>query len=381
MDNKITGKAREGIATTITLPTEAQLQDTLAGIERLMTAKAWERAAIVYAFTTDDDPGGRPTRETRPEVGRFPTSITAFAGMGFHGLRSRETVARYRKTWQRAIDNGYAIEVGPGDVVNLPTVPWGEHYDPTEGDNRYNIPGAAQLRAQAEVDGAGPAKVLDVAKNPAAVYSAVVAGSPELADRVLKALQVRGDMPDLETMTALTARLEAAEARATAAEEAIAEQVAAQVTAKAAELASDARSQAAALARQLADAEGRLDTQMRGGRATAKELTTAKAARDNARQLAEAAEQRAAKMQSELQALRADPARVARATSTQQYEWMIRPLLAAHQNLAGIDNRLDREPTVLEGEDLTSVLETGDRLAIRWTSIKLKLGAEFSVPE
>ena len=73
------------------------------------------------------------------------------------------------------------------------------------------------------MDGAGPAKVLDVAKNPAAVYSAVVAGSPELADRVLKALQVRGDMPDLETMTALTARLEAAEARATAAEEAIAD--------------------------------------------------------------------------------------------------------------------------------------------------------------
>ena len=40
--------------------------------------------------------------------------------MGFHGLRTQETVARYRGIWQQAIDDGFAMPVHPGDLVNLP---------------------------------------------------------------------------------------------------------------------------------------------------------------------------------------------------------------------------------------------------------------------
>jgi hypothetical protein len=113
-------------ATTITLPTGIELRDALAGIERLITAKEWERAAIVYAFTTGDDVGGRPTAREVVQFPESPCSIRKFAELGFQGLRTQDTVRRYRQIWKTAIDKGYAVEVHPGDVVDLPTVEWHE---------------------------------------------------------------------------------------------------------------------------------------------------------------------------------------------------------------------------------------------------------------
>lgn len=105
----------------ITIPTEAELSDRLAGIERLMTAKGWERAAIVWAFTTDDDSGGRPRKgETASEVGQFPMPIREFARLGFHGLRSQNTVAAYRKAWDDAVTEMIADPTAPGQEVTLP---------------------------------------------------------------------------------------------------------------------------------------------------------------------------------------------------------------------------------------------------------------------
>ena len=89
--------------TKIVIPTEAELSDRLAGIERLMTAKGWERAAIVWAFTTDGRHGARTDLDSVGKPAEFPVSPTEFARLGFHGLRDRENVANYRKAWTDAI--------------------------------------------------------------------------------------------------------------------------------------------------------------------------------------------------------------------------------------------------------------------------------------
>jgi hypothetical protein len=117
----------------ITIPTVDELNDTLVRLDRLLTAKHWERAAIVFAFTTDDRNGCRP--DLAGNSARFPLSPTEFARLGFAGLRDRETVARYRQAWQSAVDAGDAKEVSPGDAVELPDLPW----PPPAAD--YPIPG------------------------------------------------------------------------------------------------------------------------------------------------------------------------------------------------------------------------------------------------
>src|SRR4051812_10608292 len=91
------------LATTryaFSIPTEAELSERLTGLERLITAKRWERAAIVYAFTTNV----RRRTDLHPEVG-FPVTMARFAQLGFTGLTSKDTVARYRAAWQLAIDH------------------------------------------------------------------------------------------------------------------------------------------------------------------------------------------------------------------------------------------------------------------------------------
>lgn len=97
---------------------------SLNGIDGLLTAKEWERAAIVFAFTAE---GGTPG----PKVDRggfTAISCREFAALGIAGLRSDQTVRRHRKAWQDAIDRGKAVAVQPGSEVTLPDLPWGETY-------------------------------------------------------------------------------------------------------------------------------------------------------------------------------------------------------------------------------------------------------------
>lgn len=120
--------------TTIKIPTAEQLNVALGGLDRLLTAKEWERAAIVYAFTTNEDKGGRPENLSDRGQVSFPASISAFAGLGFAGLLKRQTVAMYRSRWQDAIDQGLASPVSPGDEIELPDVEWPPTRTGTDGD-------------------------------------------------------------------------------------------------------------------------------------------------------------------------------------------------------------------------------------------------------
>lgn len=105
------------MTTTTKIPTAEELKDRLAGLDALLTAKQWERAAIVYAFTTNAGPGGGRTKRNPP-----PPKMTMreFARQGFAGLTTNKSVERYRATWVLAINRGWAVPVDPGDLVRLP---------------------------------------------------------------------------------------------------------------------------------------------------------------------------------------------------------------------------------------------------------------------
>jgi hypothetical protein len=167
--------------TKIKIPTVDELEDRLAGLDRLLTAKRWERAAIVWAFTTNDDVGGRP--KTLSKKTGFPVPMGTFAGMGFAGLTMHHTVARYRNAWQEAIDQGKAREVHPGDEVELPDLPW----PPQTDHHRYNQPDADVLIKQATEDHVGVTKVLDIAENTTAMQTAIKA-SPKVREAAHAAL-------------------------------------------------------------------------------------------------------------------------------------------------------------------------------------------------
>lgn len=88
----------------------------LAGIDALLTATEWQKAAIVYAFTRD---GGQGPRGQNPSTGVL--SSERFAALGIQGLKSGQTVREYRGYWKEAIEKGEAHHIEPGDEVDLPT--------------------------------------------------------------------------------------------------------------------------------------------------------------------------------------------------------------------------------------------------------------------
>jgi hypothetical protein len=94
---------------------------SLNGIDALLVAKHWERAAIVYAFTHNNG-RGRPPKNA--ETGLY--SISDFARLGIMGM-SETQVGAYRKAWESAMADG-AADVKPGDVITLPTLPWKDHF-------------------------------------------------------------------------------------------------------------------------------------------------------------------------------------------------------------------------------------------------------------
>jgi hypothetical protein len=100
-------------STTVAIPaTIEEAVGALNGIDALLTAKGWERAAIVYAFTEDGQGNNQHRRKTVNAL-----TISEFADLGIAGLTTRETVALYRNAWLEKGDPN----ISPGDTVTLPT--------------------------------------------------------------------------------------------------------------------------------------------------------------------------------------------------------------------------------------------------------------------
>jgi hypothetical protein len=96
----------------------------LNGIDTLLTAKGWERSAIVWAFTYEE---GSNWWSASANAGKL--TCEEFAALGIHGLSSAPTVLRIRRYWQHAIKKEFGEPVTPGSFVDLP--------DPT----RHRYPG------------------------------------------------------------------------------------------------------------------------------------------------------------------------------------------------------------------------------------------------
>lgn len=104
--------------TTIRIPHAEELADRLSGVNRLLVARGWERAAIVFAFTEVGEIGAGRWRKPEPPK----MHIREFAAQGYAGLTTNKAVSRYRDAWLSAIGNGWAVPVEPGQEVTLPDV-------------------------------------------------------------------------------------------------------------------------------------------------------------------------------------------------------------------------------------------------------------------
>ena len=158
------------MTTSITIPATIEAaKQQLGGIGKLLTAKEWERAAIVYAFTTDEVTG-RGNRGTSTAL-----SARAFAELGITGLKSDRTVREYRKAWQEAMKDG-APDVKPGDTFTMPNLPWPPGFiEQRRGSHATTAEVEAGVRKLIEDQ---PEKVVaELAQNPESFRKATAPGS------------------------------------------------------------------------------------------------------------------------------------------------------------------------------------------------------------
>jgi hypothetical protein len=116
----------------ITIPSTVEEAATaLGGLEALLTAKEWQRAAIVAAFVKIGEGRGK-------SIGNSSSAISPvrFAKLKINGLQSENTVRMYVQRWLDAHDG---VHPEPGAQVLLPETPWPvtrtgtDGYDSEEG--------------------------------------------------------------------------------------------------------------------------------------------------------------------------------------------------------------------------------------------------------
>lgn len=137
--------------------------EALAGVERLLTAKRWERAAIVAAFVHPDlGNGGREEAVSSDHL----ESARTFARRGITGLKSHVTVSEYAQRWLAVRPRPV-----PGQSIDLDGLPEWESPSPgskSKADDIRTQPGAV---ATAMADPEFAAKVAE--RMPDTVKAAV----------------------------------------------------------------------------------------------------------------------------------------------------------------------------------------------------------------
>jgi hypothetical protein len=167
---------------TIQLPrTIGSAQKILEGIEGLLTAKEWEKAAIVWAFTYESSPGPKAAGEIGIDL--YRSSISDFARKGISGLKTKVTIIAYRKAWKKAIDEYGAADVKPGQKVTLPT----EDFPATRtGTNGYNTEEGATTTIEHIIEQHGSAVVVQAATKADPKFGEQVAADPEVGVTVAR---------------------------------------------------------------------------------------------------------------------------------------------------------------------------------------------------
>jgi len=105
----------------------------------LLWAGHWGTAAVVYAFTQEERQGRRTDLLKSEEV-----SCEEFADLGIRGLNSGNTVRKYRRAWQRAVDEGWTEPAKPGTPARLPVESFKlaaeAHVSNNSGNNEWYTP-------------------------------------------------------------------------------------------------------------------------------------------------------------------------------------------------------------------------------------------------
>jgi hypothetical protein len=173
--------------TTIQIPsTIGAAKRELGSLGALLTATEWQRAAIVWAFTHESENGGDRRSDQSSDLTTDRLTIANLIRQNITGLRSRNSIAAYREAWERAMEAG-ARDVRPGDNVRLPKLTWPGVSDEQVARTIHDPDRRDRLRSQAEADGVGSAKVIDIAGNPKAMAAAIVA-DPKIAHAAEQAL-------------------------------------------------------------------------------------------------------------------------------------------------------------------------------------------------
>lgn len=175
--------------TTIHIPADREaLVASLAGIEGLLTAKRWERAAIVYAWTKTKSGPGRPRKS--PESGDIRLTPAAFGALGVAGLGEQQ-VREYREAWVKAADEvaktnaHWADEMrdlGPSEAIDLPDLPWKDHFGESTRDVQVRTAKAEIIRNPGIV-----AEAMRVSEHVAETVAKDIAHDEELSETVGRA--------------------------------------------------------------------------------------------------------------------------------------------------------------------------------------------------
>ena len=159
------------MTTQFTIPASVEdAAEQLGGIDRLITASKWERAAIIATYVQVGEPRNRGGKLVNSDQFMTPHE---FAALGIHGLTSHNTVRGYANTWL----NNYP-RPEPGQTVELPNTPYPVS-DP-KADNIARNPGAM---AQAITNNP------KVARQAAEAVAALATNDPDVAEAIDKPRQ------------------------------------------------------------------------------------------------------------------------------------------------------------------------------------------------
>ena len=189
----------------ITLPADSASAITeVGGIAVLLDKNGWKAAAFI-AVSVVPGTAGRPSKSARSSRLSFTAFAKALNAKGW----SKDVINRHYEGWEAAADTGlvpHAADLTYGEKIDLPTEGWAEFYPPTMlSDHRYQIDDKESILAEAEADGLGGSKAIDIAKNTKSM-AAAIKGSPVVAAAAVQALVDKGDIETLSRATSAVAQ-------------------------------------------------------------------------------------------------------------------------------------------------------------------------------